>query len=102
MTSACSKDVTGDLHVLQSYGDISPQKLQFDGITWGVLDKPKENRMIVVSLGAWHGVTEELVKQTDGAARAYFRHVKRDCSIDSRQLASGTDGSIEYFYSCKN
>jgi len=102
MTSGCSKDLEGDLYNLQNYGDIHPQKIQFDGVTWEILDKPTEVRMIVVSLGAWHGVTEALVEQTDGAARTYFRHANRHCSIDSRQLASGADGSIEYFYSCKN
>ncbi len=102
MFNGCSKDIEGDLHILRNYGDIHPQKIQFQGITWGILDKSTEGRMIVVSLGAWHGVTEALIEQTDGAARKYLQHSERDCAIDNRQLASGTDGSIEYFYSCKN
>ena len=102
MSAGCSKDVQGDLYITQNYGNVQPQRIQFNGTDWGVLDKPEEGRMIVVGLGAWHGVTEELLNNANGAARTFLQRSERDCAIDSRKLASGTDGSLEYFYSCKN
>ncbi len=103
-TLACygcgSKDLGGDLKLLIQYGNVQPQKIQFEGITWGIVDKPDEERMIVVSLGAYSpGAARE--KQTEGAAHEYLERSKRDCTILSKKLASSTDFSFEFYYSCK-
>ena len=95
-----SKDLGGDLNLLTQYGNVQPQKIQFEGITWGIFDKPDEERMIVVSLGAyWPGAAR--AKQTEGAAHEYLERSKRDCAILSQTLASHTDWSFEFYYSCK-
>jgi len=99
--NGCAKDLESDLLILTRYGDIVPQKIQFEGVTFVILDKPGDGRMIVATLGQWWGVTEEYVEQTAGAARKYFKQSERECTINSRRLASATDGSIEYFYSCR-
>ncbi len=95
-----SKDLGGDLYNLEHYGNVQPQKFQFQGITWGVLDKPEEERMTVVSLGAfWPGPARQ--KQTEEAAHEYLERSKRDCTVTSKRLASRSDGSFEFYYSCK-
>ncbi len=99
--SGCSKDVGGDLYNLEHYGNVQPQKFQFQGITWGVLDKPEEGRMIVVSLAAHLPLTDAKTKQTGDAAHEYLGRSKRDCTVHSVRLASRTDGSYEFYYSCK-
>ena len=104
-TLACNgcaggKDLEGDLNTLNQYGNVQPQKIQFEGITWGIFDKPDEERMIVVSLGAyWPGAAR--AKQTEGAAHEYLERSKHDCTILSKKLASSTDFSFEFYYSCK-
>ena len=94
------KDTSGDLYNLTHYGNVQPQKIQFQGITWGILDKPEEGRMIVVSLGAHSPLTDEKVEQTEGAAQSYLERSNRDCTVTARKLASATDNSFEFFYSC--
>ena len=104
-----SKDWEGDYHVLTNYGNVPPQKFQFQGTTWGILDKPDDRfpdspvltgQMIVVSLGAyWPG--PERWKQTEAAAHGYLERSKGDCTILSSMLASSTDYSLEFYYSCK-
>ena len=100
LSNGCSKDLEGDLDVLRNYGDVVPRKLQHEGETYGVLDRPDEGRMIAVSLGPWWGVNQKLIEQTTGAAERYLHDTARDCKIDRMRLASGTDGSMEFFYSC--
>lgn len=72
-TLACvgcgSKDVGGDLYNLNNYGNVTPQRFEFQGNTWGVLDKPEEDRMPVVSLGAHGSQGDKLVERTEEAAR---------------------------------
>ena len=92
--AGCSKDLAGDLHVLEHYGDVIPQKFQFEGETFGVLDRPEQERMIVVSLGPWWGVSEELMARTNAAAEEYLQDSQRICTVDSMRLASSTDGEL--------
>ncbi len=98
--SGCVYPIRDALYALEHYGNVQPQKFQFQGITWGVLDKPEEERMIVVSLGAfWPGPARQ--KQTEEAAHEYLERSKRDCTVHSVRLASYSDGSYEFYYSCK-
>ena len=94
-TGCGSKDIGGDLSNLNQYGNVQPQKIQFKGVTWGILDKPEEERMLVVPLG------DAPFEQYDGAAREFFERSKRECTVTRKRLASSTDFSFEFFYSCK-
>ena len=97
VASGCGgKDVGGDLYNLDHYGNVQPHKIQFQGITWGVLDKPEEGRMLVVPLDSAQ------FEQYDAAAREYFELSKRKCTVISKKLASRTDFSVEFLYSCES
>ncbi len=38
---------TGGWYGLKHYGDVQPQKVESQGNTFGILDKPEEGRMVV-------------------------------------------------------
>ena len=99
--SGCgSKDVSGDWENFKNYGNVKPQKFEFNGNTWGVFDKPDERRMIVVSLGAHGAFGSKVIERTEEAARRYLSQTGRVCEIESRRLTSATDNSIEFVYMC--
>ena len=95
-----SKDVSGDLDVLENYGNVKPLRFEFQGNTWGILDKPKEGRMLVVSLGAHGALGDQLFERTEAAVHGYLSQTSRVCEIGSKRLMSATDLSVEFVYVC--
>jgi len=48
-SSGCgSEDIEGDWSNLTNYGDVQPQKIQFKEVTWGIVDRTEEERMLMV------------------------------------------------------
>ena len=93
-SNGCSSDVCGDWYVLKHYGNVQPRTIEFQGIGYAILDKPEERRILMAPLG------DASLEQYEPAARDYLARSRGECTIESRGLASGTDQTYEFFYSC--
>jgi hypothetical protein len=97
-----SKDLPGGWYSSIFYVDVGPRKMEFEGITWEILDKADVGRMIVAPISAHSTPTDAGIKQTEGAAREYLVRSYRKCEITSAKPRSSTDSSFEFRYSCKS
>lgn len=113
-----SKGWQGDYHVGNDYGDVQPQQLQFQGITWGVLDIPDDKfqdspvptgQMVVVSLGAHLPLTEARIKKPkmlrtsiSNAPRAIARSSADNNrkSLGSRSRCSSVQNCLQPWRAC--
>ncbi len=86
---------TGGWYGLKHYGDVQPQKVESQGNTFGILDKPEEGRMMV----AWLGKSRHVpASQFELAAQAYFERSNRRCRIESVNWVGSS--LVELVYSC--
>ncbi len=87
---------TGGWYGLKHYGDVQPQKVESQGNTFGILDKPEEGRMVVTD--TINRFKKLPLSQFELAAQAYFERSNRRCTIESAEYISTL--SLEFFYSC--
>lgn len=106
--SACS----GAGYAIENYSGVDVQRIQVNGESWRIFDKPNENRLMITpslgraaSVGAVQGATfgisdggKDTMAEFEAAADAYVQSRKSKCRVTKGALV--INPQYEFFYEC--
>lgn len=109
LLSACG----GVGYTLENYTGVQVQRIQANGETWRIFDKPGEGRLMITpsigraaSVGAAQGATlglsdggRDTVQEFQAAAQAYLENRDGSCTITNGALV--VSPQYEFFYVCE-
>jgi len=107
--SACS----GAGYAIENYGGVDVQRIQANGESWRIFDKPEEGRLMITptlgraaSVGAVQGATlgmsdggKDTMAEFESAADAYVKSRNPDCAVTEGALV--ITPQYEFFYECE-
>lgn len=108
MVSACS----GMGYAIENYSGVDVQRIQVNGESWRIFDKPNEDRLMITpsigraaSAGAVQGATfgisdggKDTMTEFEAAANAYIKSRNSKCEVSKGALVINTQ--YEFFYEC--